>query len=143
MSTAANKDLVRRYYEELWNQWRLDLIDQLIASDFAFRGSIGLQVQGRDGFRDYVATIRAAFPDFHNVVEDLIAEGDQVAARLTYRGTHRGSLLGVAPTGRRISYAGMALFQVGQGRLTRGWVLGDTLGLMRQLGARPDHWPGG
>jgi steroid delta-isomerase-like uncharacterized protein len=111
MSTAANKDLVRRYYEELWNQWRLDLIDQLIASDFAFRGSIGLQVQGRDGFRDYMATIRAAFPDFHNVVEDLIAEGDQVAARLTYRGTHRGSLLGVAPTGRRISYAGMALFR--------------------------------
>jgi steroid delta-isomerase-like uncharacterized protein len=143
MSISSNKRLVRRYYEELWNQWCLDLVDQIISPDFTFRGSIGLEAQGIEGFLAYVATIRTAFPDFHNTVEGLVAEGDQVAARLTYQGTHRGRLLGITPTARPVSYAGMALFQVAGGRLTRGWVLGDTLGLLRQLGAVPQDWPGG
>jgi predicted ester cyclase len=78
-------------------------------------------------------SVRRAFPDFHNNVEELIAEGDQVAARLTYTGTHQGELFGVAATARRVSYAGVALFRIAQGRVVEGWVLGDVHGLIQQL----------
>src|SRR5262245_34908085 len=127
--------LVRRYYDELWNRWDLALADRLIAEDIAFRGSLGVSVQGRAGFRRYVDLVRRAFPDFHNAVEELLVEGDRVAARLTYRGTHAGPLFELAPTGRAVTYSGLALFRVRGGQIAEGWVLGDTLGLLRQLGA--------
>lgn len=135
MTTTTNKELIRRYYEELWNNWNLDVADEIVAEDIAFRGSLSVTVQGRDGFKQYVATVRAAFPDFHNTVEDLIAEGDKVVARLTYRGTHKGTLFGIAPTGKQVTYAGIAIFRIADGKIVDGYVMGDTLGLMQQLGA--------
>ena len=99
----------------------------------AFRGSLGQSVEGRDGFKEYVRAVRRAFPDFHNRVEELVAEGDRVMARLTYSGTHVGELFGIAPTGRQVSYAGVGLVRVALGRIAEGWVLGDLHGLLRQL----------
>ncbi len=130
-----NKAIIRRYYEDLWNRWDLALADELISPDITFRGSLGVAVKGLDGFKQYVNLVRAAFPDFHNTIEESIAEGDKVVARLTYSGTHRGKLWGIAPTGRQITYAGVAIFRVVQGKVQEGWVLGDTLALLRQLGA--------
>ena len=135
MSIDVNKALVRRYYDEVWNRWDLGVAGELIAPDIAFRGSLGVAVRGLDGFKAYVALVRRAFPDFHNTVEELIAEGDRVAARLTYRGTHAGPLFGLAPTGQAVTYGGIALFRIAGGRIVDGWVLGDTLGLLRHLGA--------
>jgi steroid delta-isomerase-like uncharacterized protein len=135
MSTVENKTVIRRFYEDLWNAWNLDLVDELIAPDITFRGSLGVSMKGRDGFRDYVAVVRTVFPDFHNTVEQLIAEDDVVAARLTYRGTHRGTLFQVPPTYKQVGYAGSAIFRIGGGLITDGFVLGDTLSLMRQIGA--------
>ncbi len=137
MSTVENKAVIRRYYEDLWNAWNLDLVDELIAPDITFRGSLGVSVRGRDGFRGYVAVVRTAFPDFHNTVEQLIAEDDIVAGRLTYSGTHRGILFHVAPTHKRVGYAGSAIFRIAGGLIADGFVLGDTLSLMRQIGALP------
>ena len=88
-----------------------------------------------------MATVRAAFPDFHNTIEDLIAEGNRVAARLSYRGTHRGELFRIAPTGRRVTYSGIALFRIAGGKIIDVWVIGDTLGLLRQLGGVPERRP--
>jgi predicted ester cyclase len=79
-------------------------------------------------------TVRDAFPDFHNTIEELVAENQHVAARLTYHGTQRGEIFGVVPTGRRITYAGAAFFQITDGRITKGWVLGDRMSLLQQLG---------
>ena len=129
----TNKNLVRRYYEEIWNQWDDEAVDQLIAADISFHGSLGISVEGLDGFRDYVARVRAAFPDFHNAINDLIAESDNVVAVLTYTGTHCGELFGIAPTGRRISYRGIAVFQIRDGKISKGYVLGDTQTLRTQL----------
>src|SRR5262249_49327343 len=84
MPTSQNKAPVRRYYEEMWDRWDLPLADELIAEDVAFRGSLGVSVRGREGFKEYVRAVRRAFPDFHNRVEELVAEGDRVVARLTY-----------------------------------------------------------
>jgi steroid delta-isomerase-like uncharacterized protein len=128
------KEIVRRYYEELWNAWRLELIDELVAVDIVFRGSLGAEAHGREGFRRYVEMVRRTFPDFHNEIEELVAEGTTVIARLTYTGTHHGKLFEFEPTGSRVSYEGAAFFMVApDGRIARAWVLGDTLGLRRQL----------
>src|SRR5438874_1954356 len=135
MSIEANKSLVRRYYEELWNRWNELLADELLAEGLSFRGSLGTVVRGRDGFRDYLRSVRRAFSDFHNHIDELVAEGDTVVARLTYTGTHRGELFGISPTGRRVTYAGVAVFRITEGRISEGWVLGDIRGLIEQLGA--------
>jgi predicted ester cyclase len=134
MSLTENKALVRRYYEEMWNRWNDALADELIDGAITFRGSLGVAVQGRGAFKDYIRTVRAAFPDFHNHIEDLIAESDRVVARLTYTGTHSGELFGIRATGRQIAYAGVAIFHIALGRVVEGWVLGDVHGLRRQLG---------
>ena len=130
-----NKKLVQRYYDELRNHWEYSLIDEIISEAFEFRGSIGIATQGRDSFKGYMNTIRVAFPDFFNTVEDLIAEANKVVAILTYTGTHQGNIFGIAPTGRPIHYAGTALFHIEAGQILSGWVLGDRLGLLQHLGA--------
>jgi len=137
MTTEKHKALVRRYYDDLWNRWDLALADEIVAEDISFRGSLGVTLRGREGFKRYVETVRSAFPDFENRIEELIAEGDQVVARLTYRGTHRGELFGSAPTGKRVEYTGVGIFRLREGQIVEAWILGDTLALMRQVGAMP------
>jgi steroid delta-isomerase-like uncharacterized protein len=133
-AAEAHRALIRRYYDELWNQWRLELADVLLAPDVTFRGSLAVEVAGIAGFKGYVRLVQTAFPDFHNTVEELVVEDDRVVARLTYRGTHRGPLFDLAATGRRVSYAGIALFRITGGRIASGFVVGDTGRLRQELG---------
>ncbi len=130
-----NRALVRRYYDELWNQWKLELIPELIAEDFRFRGSGGMTTRGRNAFADYVRMIRGAFPDFNNRIESMLAEDSRVVTRLQYTGTHRGKFFGIDSTGNCVSYAGVAIFAIGGHQLMSAWVLGDRYELMVQLGA--------
>src|SRR5260370_3535405 len=134
MSVASNKILLERYYHQLWKLWDLGIADEIVARDVRFHGSLGIAVDGVEGFRCYVQLVRDAFPDFHNSIEDLMAEDDRVAARLRYTGTHSGPLFGVAPTRKRIEYAGLALFHIKDERIASGVVLGDLNALMQQLG---------
>lgn len=133
MGPPDSKALVRRYYEELWNAWDLSLADELLAPDLSFRGSLGVETRGRDAFLEYVSMVRQAFPDFENKIEEVVAEGDKVVARLTYSGTQRGPLMGFPPTSRRVRYAGVAIFRVVEGMIAEAWVLGDLHGLLEQL----------
>ena len=133
MSIEANKALIGRYYHEMWNLWDFAVADELIAEAIAFRGSLGMNVRGRKDFKEYMRTVQRAFPDFHNRIEELIAEGDKVVARLTYTGTHRGQLFGIEPTGKKVTYAGIAIFRIAEHFVAEGSVLGDTRGLMQQL----------
>lgn len=130
----ANRCLIERYYYELWNEWRFDLANQLLSPSVRFHGSVGVSVEGVEGFRGYMRLIQAAFPDFHNTIEEMVAEGDRVAARLTYHGTHRGVIFGVQPTGRTIQYDGLALFRISDGKVAEGYVLGNVIHLLVQLG---------
>ena len=134
-----NKQIIRRYYNDLWNKWNLALANELVASDVSFRGSLAVEVQGLEGFKSYMNMVRAAFPDFHNTIEDLIAEDSKVVARLTYNATHRGEIFGVAPTGKKIEYSGVAIFHIVDHKIVNGWVLGDTPSLMRQIGKYIDR----
>jgi steroid delta-isomerase-like uncharacterized protein len=126
--------LVEAFYERAWNRWDDGVVDQLLAPDFTFRGSLGERTRGRAGWREYRDVIRAAVPDFHNELVDLVVAGDRAAARLRYTGHHRGVLLGVPGTGVAISYAGAAFFTAADNMLTDAWVLGDLDSLRRQLG---------
>lgn len=130
---SNNKSLVQRYYSEVWNAWSIAALEELIAPEIVFHGSIGTAVKGIAEFKQYVNRIRSAFPDFHNQVEELIAEENKVAARLTYTGTHRGELFGFPGTGNKVSYQGLAIFEFQEGKIVRGFVVGDTETLKRQL----------
>jgi steroid delta-isomerase-like uncharacterized protein len=126
-------DLVHRFYDDLWNRWDDEQVDRVLSPGFEFRGSLGTETVGRDGWRAYRDTIRAGSADFHNSVVTLLAERSQAAARLLYSGTHTGPWLGLPATGRRFEYAGTAFFTSANGLLTSAWVLGDLDGLRRQL----------
>jgi steroid delta-isomerase-like uncharacterized protein len=126
--------LVGVFYSQLWNRWNDDAVDSVLAPDFAFRGSLGVEVMGRQGWRGYRELVRAGSSDFHNDVVTLVVAGNQAAARLVYSGTHDGSLAGMPATGKRFTYSGAAFFTAEQGLLTSAWVLGDLSSLRDQLG---------
>jgi steroid delta-isomerase-like uncharacterized protein len=133
MTKAEMVRLVQRFYDEMWNRFDRGLVRELLTADVHFRGSLGREVVGHEEFCEYMEYVRAAFPDFTNVIEETVTEGDRLFARLTYRGTHRGEVFGIAPTGRRVQYAGAALFRFRAGRIAEVWVLGDVHGLLSQL----------
>lgn len=133
MSDVPIEDLVRVFYEVLWNSWDDGAIEEVLAPDFLFRGSLGEETKGRWGWRQYRDTIRAGAADFHNEIVDLIAQERRAAARLSYTGTHTGPLLGLGPTGRRFEYQGAAFFTASSDTLTSAWVVGDLDGLREQL----------
>lgn len=123
-----------RFYDRLWNSWDDSAVETVIAEHFRFRGSMGQEAVGRDGWRQYRDGIRSAAPDFHNEVVELLTEGDRAAVRLLFSGTHAGNLLGHQATGRRFSYSGAAFFSARNGLLVEAWVLGDLAALREQLG---------
>lgn len=131
-----NKQLVRRFFDEMWNPWNFAKADELLDENIVFRGTLGSELKGRDAFRTYMRKVQSAFPDFHNAIVHLTAEDDRVVARTMYRGTHHGEIFGVAPSGKEITYAGAAFFRMAGGKIIHGWVLGDLLPLLRQLGAQ-------
>jgi steroid delta-isomerase-like uncharacterized protein len=131
---SANAAIVERFYHELWNRWDLAVADEIIAEDVRFRGSLGVTLRGREAFKGYVESTRAAFPDWHNAIDELLAIEDRVIARLTWTGTHRGPLFGVEPTGNRVIYLGAAFFRLAEGRIAEAWIVGDTQELWKALG---------
>jgi steroid delta-isomerase-like uncharacterized protein len=130
---GETEGLVRRFYDQLWNRWDDDAVDEVLAADFAFRGSLGDVTRGRDQWRGYRDTIRSAIPDFHNEIVELVVSGGHAAARLVYSGHHHGTLLGHPGHGASIRYEGAAFFRTGSGQLASAWVLGDVDALRRQL----------
>src|SRR6516225_5224563 len=103
-SSADLKYLVRRWFDEVWNQGRQDTIDALLTSDSIVHGlsdASGQPVHGPAGFRTFYDRFRSAFSDIHIAIDDMLAEGDKVCARFTFEAIHSGADLGPAPTGRR------------------------------------------
>jgi predicted ester cyclase len=131
LASRGTRELVHRFYAEAWNRWDDSAVSLLLDPGFAFRGSLGDEVRGHDGWRGYRDRIRAGVPDFHNEVLDLVVDGDRAAARLRYSGHHHGELLGIQGAGRRVEYEGAAFFTARAGLLVQAWVLGDLEALRR------------
>jgi steroid delta-isomerase-like uncharacterized protein len=133
-----NRQLVTRYFEEVLSAGRLETIDELMRADFVFNiTTIPGGVHGIAAYKDFVRGLRTAFPDGVFSAERLIAVADKAAARWTFKGTHRGPFLGVAPTGRVVTDEGIDIFHIAGGRITDIWANEDAFGLMKQLGAIP------
>jgi steroid delta-isomerase-like uncharacterized protein len=137
MSAENNKALVRRYVEEVLNQRNLAVVDELFASTFVDHDSSMPEARGPGGIKRLAAMVHASFPDLHFKIEDMIAEGDKVVYRYSVRGTHQKDFMGIAATGKQISFRGIHIYRVGDGKLQEEWENWDTLGLMRQLGVIP------
>jgi steroid delta-isomerase-like uncharacterized protein len=134
---AANKRIGRLVLEDMWGKGRLDIADAYYAPDYVDhvgKGPEAGEVRGAAGIKQAVTMFRTAFPDLTYTVEDEIAEGDLVMARFSARGTHLGTFLGVAPTGRTITYTGIDVNRIRDGRIVQSWVQYDALGLLQQLG---------
>ena len=129
-----NEAVVQRFYSELWNEWQLGLANEILSESLRFRGSLGAVCEGREAFRDYAESVRAAFPDWHNRIDEILATGDRVVTRMTWTGTHRGALGDVEPTGAQVEYPGAAFFRLANGQIEEAWVVGDTQELWRQIG---------
>lgn len=137
MSTEANTALVRGYIEELWNQDHLTAIDARTASSYTF-GLAGVPAPlDRSQLKQFVTMFRTAFPDLHVTVEQLIGQGENVAARWHARGTQRGPLLGISPTDKEVTWSGVTLYRVADGTILEDWNSADFLGLLQQLGVVP------
>jgi steroid delta-isomerase-like uncharacterized protein len=139
MSTEQNKALVRRFFEEVTNQRNVAVADELFVTDYVHHDpTLPPELQrGLDNYKQVNAMFLAAFPDLHGTIEDLIAEENKVATRLTWCGTHKGELMGIPPTGKQVTMTMIAIHRIANGKIAEGWVNFDALGMMQQLGVIP------
>jgi len=137
MSTEESKALVRREYEQGVNKKDFDVRDGALASNYLGHFPGVPPIQGIEAFKQFTSGFFTAFPDLQTTIEDLIAEGDKVAVRQTWRGTHTGNFLGIPPTGKQVVFTSTEFYRVAGGKLAEEWVGRDMLGLLQQLGAIP------
>ena len=136
MSTEENKAVLRRYVEAL-NKQDLAGAFEFLAPDFVWHGTSVFPDMDLAGVKQLYTALFTAFPDAHSVLEDLIAEGDKVVARVTARVTHQGEFMGVPPTGKHVSATAIEIDRIKDGKIVECWDNSDDLGLMQQIGAIP------
>jgi steroid delta-isomerase-like uncharacterized protein len=137
MTSEQNKTIVRRAFEEPW-KGNLDVIDELIATQYIGHDPANPEpLRGPAGVKEFISTYRAAFPDARITVEQQLAEGDLVATRWTGRGTHEGELMGISPTGKRVTVSGLTISRLEGGKIVEEFQNWDTFGMMQQLEAVP------
>jgi steroid delta-isomerase-like uncharacterized protein len=137
MSTEEDKAIVRRGIEQFANQGNFAAIDELVDRDYVFHAPGLPELRGHEGFTQMVMLQRTAFPDLHFTIEDMIAEGETVVTRFTARGTHRGELMGIPPTGKQASFPGILISRITNGKIVEEWEISDDLGMLQQLGVVP------
>jgi predicted ester cyclase len=124
---------VRRFYEILWNNYDLDSMPMILHEDLSFWGSLGDIKRGYHGFAEYVDKLYKALGEYRCTIEQLVSEDARVFAKMKFSGIHRGELMGYGPTGKRVTWAGAALFTFKDARIRDIWVLGDLKGIEEQL----------
>ena len=137
MSPEENKAVVRRFVEEVFNHGHLAAVDQFLAAEYRDANALPGQEPGREGAKRAFSLYQDVFPDLRYTIEEMIAEGDTVVTRVTFRGTHRGAFLGIAPTNRQVSVPAVHITRLVEGTIREHWSLMDDLGLMQQLGVVP------
>jgi len=136
MSIESNKEVLRTFSEEFINTANPELAEALIHPDAAF-DAMGTALRGPAGYLQLISMLRSGFPDIQWTLEEMVAEGDKIAARFTMRGTHRGEFLGIVPTGRSIVAKSMAFYRLVDGQIIEEIGLPDMASILRQIGAAP------
>jgi steroid delta-isomerase-like uncharacterized protein len=134
--TEGNKAIIGRL-AELWNMGNLAIADEIFSSDFVNHDPNDPEVTNLESYKGYVAAIRTGFPDFHVATENLIGEGDEVAACWIITATHQGELAGIPATGIETTWTGMTIWRFADGKIVEDWWTKDMLGLLIQLGVIP------
>ncbi len=139
MSAETNKAVSRRFLEEVFGKGKLNVLDEIIASDHVNSGPGTLPglTPGPEGSKQFVTMYRKAFPDVHFTIDEQIAEGDKVVTRWTGHGTHKGELLGIPATGKSATVTGIAVDRIVNGKIVESWGIFDQFGMMQQLGVIP------
>jgi steroid delta-isomerase-like uncharacterized protein len=139
--TAAekrNKELVRRFYEEVWNERSLDLVDGLLTSSWRHHNPSNPEdIEGPEGAKHHIEMVLEAFPDVQFSLHDVVAEADAVVVYWTIGGTHEREFAGIPPTGEQIAVKGFNLHHVDDGKIVEEWAVRDSLGMLEQLGVAP------
>src|ERR1700748_89960 len=133
MTTAENKKVIAAFVEDVITQGRLNRADDLVALDFVELDPLPGQQQGREGLKDVIGGMRAAFPDLHWVVDEMVAEGDKVVSRFTWTGTHRATFMGIPSTDKKVTVKGVVIDRLGDGEMVGCRVQEDTAGRMQHL----------
>jgi steroid delta-isomerase-like uncharacterized protein len=139
MASQDAKELVRRYFEQIWNRGNLEIVDQLFTPDFVRHGPAleGGEVRGPEGLKQLVRLYRGSFPDLNVPIDEQIGEGEVVVTRWTAQGSHQGELMGIAPTGRRATVPGIIIDRIAGGRIAEEWASYDGLSMLQTIGAIP------
>jgi len=131
MGTTQIKAISAQFIEEVFNRGNYELIDQLVAQDFV--AHVGATRQDRDSFTAMIRSYRNGFSDYHCLINDQIAESDQVATRWTFSGTQDGPLMGLPPSGKRVKVTGVAIDRIADGKLAESWLEMDAQGMLHDL----------
>lgn len=140
---VENKEIVRKYYEEAFNDGRTELLDELVAEDVVNHDPLSDEIltaeeaRGFEGFVRHVEVAHEAFPDAAVTIEDMIAEDDLVSLRFRFEGTHEGPFGGIEPTGKRVSATNMVFMRLEDGLIVERWAEADDLDMLQQLGVPP------
>ena len=138
MSTEEkNLALARRMYKEVVNEGNIELIDEMVSADVIEHEEMPGLEPNREGVKQFFTMFRSAFPDLRFHVEELLASGDKVVARLLIQGTHKGEFMGMAPTGKKINVKAIDILRMADGKVAEHWGVTDTMTMMQQLGAIP------
>lgn len=129
-----NKAVVLRAEAEVWNKGNLAAVDEIYAPDFLCHFVDGIEWRGQAGIQAAVASHRKSFPDWHERVEDIVAEGDRVVIRIHSTGTQLGAFNGIPPTGKKVSIEEFHIFRLEHGTIAEQWGMPDVHALLEQLG---------
>ena len=135
--SEANKELLRRWFEEVWNKGRADAIDEMFDENGIAHGladDASQPIKGPSNFRPFHRTFREAFPNMTIVIEDMVAEGDRVAARCSVRGKHEGEFMGRAATQAPVEFTGMTIVRIDSGKIVEAWNNFDFMTMYKQCG---------
>jgi steroid delta-isomerase-like uncharacterized protein len=132
MSTEENKDIVRRY-QEIYNSNDLDALGEVVAQDLLTPKIMAGMKPGLEGAKQVHATTLIGMPDWHTRIDDLIAEGDKVVARITMTGTHTGDFWGFPASGNRVEFTGIYIVRIAEGKIVEHWGEEDGISLMQQI----------
>ena len=133
--SVSPKEVIRRLYKEVWNERKLEVIDQLVSLSHALISpDISGPTMGPAAYKNEIAAFVAGFPDLRFTVEETICEKDKIVASWTFTGTHKGAFLGIAPTNKKVSVAGITIHQIKDGKILDSQAVWDAISLFQQLG---------
>lgn len=135
--SVVNRAVIQTFIEEVLNQQKLAVADEIVAENFVELDPFPGQGPGRQGLKDVLSVFIAGFPDMHWTIEEQIAEGDKVMTRFTWTGSHQGAFMGIPATGKQVKVKGVVIDRVVDGLMVDSRILMDTMGMLQQLGVLP------